>query len=81
MIQVLEFGAEKYDVDNWKKGLDRREILESMMRHLAALLDGEQTDPESQLLHTGHIMCNCMFYNYFLNHDIKQTELPFNGDS
>lgn len=65
MVEVLEFGAEKYEPDNWKKGLDKKEILESMMRHLGALMDGEEYDPESGINHIGHIMCNAMFYSYF----------------
>lgn len=65
MIEVLEFGAKKYAPDNWKKGLDKKEILESMMRHLAALMDGESKDSESGISHMGHIMCNAMFYNFF----------------
>ena len=71
MIEVLEYGAKKYTVgdisgaENWKKGLDKKEILESMMRHLAALIDGQSHDPESQIHHMGHIQCNAMFYNYF----------------
>lgn len=65
MVKVLMYGAAKYAPDNWKKGLDRREILESMQRHLAALIDGEEIDSESHEHHIGHIMCNCMFYSYF----------------
>jgi hypothetical protein len=64
MVKVLEFGALKYSPDNWKKGLNRKEILESMMRHLAALMDGEECDQESTIAHMGHIQCNAMFYNY-----------------
>lgn len=64
MIEVLEFGAKKYAPFNWQKGLDLKEILESMQRHLAALMDGEEIDPESGISHVGHIQCNAMFYNY-----------------
>jgi hypothetical protein len=64
MIEVLEFGAKKYSADNWKKGLDKKEILESIQRHLAALMDGEDIDPESLISHMGHIQCNAMFFNY-----------------
>ena len=67
MVEVLEFGAQKYAPENWKKGLDKKEILESMMRHLAALMDGEKNDKESGISHMGHIQCNAMFYNYFDN--------------
>jgi hypothetical protein len=66
MIRVLEKGAIKYAPDNWKKGLSRKETLESLQRHLAALMDGETHDPETNELHIGHIMCNCMIYSYFL---------------
>jgi len=65
MVKVLMYGADKYARDNWKKGLDRQEILDSMQRHLAALIDGQEIDPESQEHHIGHLMCNCMFYSYF----------------
>lgn len=71
MIKVLEYGAAKYTKDgvpgdhNWKKGLNQPEILESLQRHLAALMDGEKNDPESGLPHIGHIMCNAMFYSFF----------------
>lgn len=67
LVQVLMFGAQKYDDHNWKKGLPKEQILESMQRHLAALMDGEQNDPESGLPHIGHIMCNAMFYSYFMD--------------
>jgi len=64
MVTVLMSGALKYSPDNWKIKLDRTEVLESAMRHLTALLNGEDLDPESGLEHTGHIMCNMMFFNY-----------------
>ncbi len=63
--RVLEFGAKKYSRDQWKKGLDKKEILESSMRHLTAIMDGEENDPESGLPHSGHIYANTMFYEYF----------------
>lgn len=62
--KVLEFGAKKYSRDNWKKGLDLNQILDSMSRHLFELIDGNYLDEESGLSHMGHIMCNAMFYEY-----------------
>lgn len=79
MVRVLMYGAEKYTVgavsgaNNWKKGLDRKEVLESMQRHLAALMDGELNDSESGVSHMGHIMCNGMFYEYFRNLEEKSA--------
>lgn len=71
LVRVLEFGAKKYGDNNWQKGLDKKEILESAMRHLAALMDGEVYDKESGLHHIGHLMCNAMFYEYF---DAKERD-------
>lgn len=72
LVKVLMFGAEKYSPDNWKKGLDPKEIMESMMRHVTAIMDGEINDPESGLPHIGHIMCNSMFYSYFADKKRKE---------
>lgn len=74
MIEVLEFGAIKYEPFNWQKGLDKKEVLESLQRHLAKLFDGEEIDKESGLHHIGHIMCNAMFYSYFSKGD-KSNEV------
>jgi len=76
MIRVLMMGAEKYDDHNWKKGLDKVEILECLQRHLAALMDGELYDKESGLPHIGHIMCNAMFYSYFMEDEKVPHHIP-----
>jgi hypothetical protein len=47
--------------DNWKKGMPITQILDSMLRHIAALQSGEWLDPESGLPHIGHIQCNALF--------------------
>jgi hypothetical protein len=72
LVRVLEFGASKYAPHNWKKGLNKVEILESMQRHLAALIDGEEFDPESGLPHIGHIQCNAMFYQYMVDNKVGE---------
>lgn len=74
LVRVLMYGAEKYAPDNWKKGLPEKEILDSMQRHMAALMDGQQIDEESGLPHVGHIICNCMFWQYH-NENKKVKEM------
>lgn len=68
MVKVLEFGTTKYSAHNWKKGLPYTEIMDSLLRHTIAFLEGEDVDPESGLLHTGHILCNAMFLDYMVKH-------------
>jgi hypothetical protein len=66
MVKVLEMGAEKYDKHNWKKGMPVTQVGESLMRHLFAFLNGENTDSESGLSHLSHVLCNAMFMEYIL---------------
>lgn len=64
MVDVLEFGANKYSSWNWTKGLSYTEVCESMLRHIHSFMSGEDNDKESKLSHTAHILCNAMFLSY-----------------
>lgn len=70
-VRKLNLKALSSGKENWKKGLNSNEVLESLARHLFALMDGEINDPESGLPHIGHLMCNAMFWQYHTN--IKKT--------
>lgn len=66
-VRVLEYGAKKYEVDNWKEGYPIRRTFSSLMRHLTAFMEGEDIDPESGCSHLGHAMCNLLFMQYMLD--------------
>lgn len=59
--EVLTFGKHKYARGNWKLGFPASEVVDSLGRHLLALMDGESRDPETGLLHVDHITVNALF--------------------
>jgi hypothetical protein len=62
MARVLEFGANKYERNNWRKGYaDKFSTADSLYRHLRQMIIGNEPDEESGLPHIGHLMCNVMF--------------------
>lgn len=65
VADVLTFGAKKYAPDNWRKvmaGQDgRRRYIAAALRHINAIRQGEQLDPESGKHHAAHAICCLMF--------------------
>jgi hypothetical protein len=64
MARVLEFGAKKYERNNWRLPGDPCEIIDSLLRHLRDINAYKETDADSNLPHIGHLMCNVMFLTY-----------------
>lgn len=57
---VFQLGARKYGPFNWRESAVVRSIyLDAAMRHLLALLDGQDLDEESGLPHEAHVIA-CM---------------------
>lgn len=66
VVDVLEFGARKYAVDNWKKVPDAEtRYVNAALRHVTAVIEGEKFDPESGLPHLAHAICSLMFARWF----------------
>ena len=62
VAKVLTFGAEKYDVENWRKLEDlQNRYTAGALRHIFAHMDGEELDPETNLSHLAHAMCCLLF--------------------
>lgn len=51
IARAFEAGEVKYSRSNWKKGLPLTQILDSLMRHLIAVMDGEDIDHETGVAH------------------------------
>ena len=56
--QVFAYGKLKYAEWNWAKGMAWSIPMACAARHLIAIIEGEQNDPESGLPHRGHVFCN-----------------------
>ena len=57
---VFQYGAEKYGIFNWRKGMPWQKLMGSILRHLMAWEDGEDTDLESNLPHLSHAIADAM---------------------
>lgn len=73
VARVLDFGASKYAVDNWKIVPSARErYADAALRHLAAWVDGELLDPETGESHLAHAACCILFLLWFV-----ETKTPW----
>jgi hypothetical protein len=61
VVLVLQDSAEtgKYEKNGWLegKGFTKEGNVASLIRHIKALMEGQEVDPESGLSHYLHIMC------------------------
>ena len=72
LAEVLTFGARKYAPNSWQTVPNAPErYLDALMRHLEAHRSGELYDPESNLPHIYHLLCNAAFLTYFTTKDLN----------
>ena len=64
LATVLTFGAQKYPAHNWRKGIANTRLIAAILRHLFAIMRGEDLDPESGLPHIDHLGCCWMFLSW-----------------
>jgi hypothetical protein len=70
-VDVLTFGAQKYEPNNWIHVPEsKRRYFDALQRHVWAWKEGEQYDPESGKHHLAHAMC-CLMFLY--EHDTKYS--------
>lgn len=64
VVKVLTYGAEKYEIDNWKRVPEaKRRYFDAANRHIWAYKAGEVDDPETGVNHLAHAICCLMFIN------------------
>ena len=62
--KVLTYGIKKgYGEDSWKK-VEPHRYVAALLRHFTAWKKGEAYDPESNLKHLSHLLCNAAFLLY-----------------
>lgn len=47
-------GCKKYNMNNWRLGMDAQRLLDAAERHIVALLNGEAKDTETTAMHHGN---------------------------
>lgn len=64
--EILHFGAHKYAAHNWRKGIVVSRLIAASLRHLFAIMRGEDIDAETGKPHTAHLGCCVMFLHWTL---------------
>lgn len=74
--QVFEYGKAKYAAWNWCRGMPWSVPLACAARHLMAIIDGEEIDPESKRPHRGHVFCNVVMLLQYVKTYPEGDDLP-----
>lgn len=72
--EVLDFGARKYTPNNWRQGGSWMSVMNSGLRHILKMLDGQRVDPESMLAEAGHLGCNIAFLLEFATQGVGEDD-------
>ena len=69
LAKVLQFGAKKYDSNNWRKGIKYSRVYAAVQRHLLKWNGGQTVDEETGLNHLAHAFTGIMFLlEYTITH-------------
>ena len=60
ITEIYTYGANKYDDNNWRSGIQWGRIFSASMRHMWAFWRGEDLDSESGLPHLAHAAFGCL---------------------
>lgn len=61
VVKVFEYGSKKYGAPfTYRRGIPPSELWSAIMRHMIAIQNGEQIDPESGCKHIAHVAANAL---------------------
>jgi hypothetical protein len=63
LSKVLTFGANRYGDNNWQQ-VETSRYEAALLRHYIQYKKGEKIDPDSNLSHLSHMLCNVVFLLY-----------------
>lgn len=80
VVEVLEFGAKKYDDRNWEKGMDWSRLFDADIRHKVDWWQkGEHTASDSKISHLAHAACNSLFALAYELRKVGKDDRPNGG--
>lgn len=62
VADVFTYGSVKYGDRNWEKGIDDSRLFAALMRHVTAVLNGDENDAESGMPHLAHAAANILMW-------------------
>ena len=68
LAKVFTKGAEKYEPNNWLKGMPWMDVVASLKRHLNEFEQGVDFDEETNLYHMAHVAWNAMAIVSYYKH-------------
>lgn len=74
VAKVMEFGAEKYGRDNYKRGCHWTRYIDAALRHIGAWCSGEDDDEESGQSHIAHAQCCLLMLQYQITTDTGKDD-------
>ena len=82
VAKVYTYGCQKYDDDNWWKGLKwKKNVFGCILRHVWKWCRGEKYDDESGVHHLAHAAWNCFALMSYERHNIGiDDRLPYELD-
>lgn len=73
-VRVLTAGSHKYDDHNWRRGHKFSRLVAACFRHLVAIAQGDDVDPEFGELHTSHLLCEIAFLDEHIRHGLGDDD-------